>query len=519
VFDTLSNTTRLATHMSDSLGPDDVTQLTDPMVMRAKARVGQVLKEKWRLDALLGVGGMAAVYAVTHRNGSRAAIKVLHAELSTHHQVRARFLREGYVANAVGHDGAVRVTDDDVAEDGSAFLVMELLDGETLEDRRVRCGGHLGEDEVLCLADQLLDVLAAAHAKGVIHRDLKPENVFVTRTGQVKVLDFGIARLREVTSKSTATVSGATMGTPAFMSPEQARALWDEVDARSDLWAVGATMFNLLTGQVVHEGRTANEQLLHAMTKECPPLESILPTATPAVCHLINRALSFEKDRRWRDAGRMQEALQGAYHDRFGKPITTSPRLVVPESVPNRTLADSAVAPVLPRLPTTGQPVEAARSAPTVPGGAWNRRRLAVMAAGATGLIVSVTAVALVVSLMHRGSPANGLAVPMATPTAVAPASSAEASGAAVASSPPSTDVTEPPSAAVQTPPPPVVSAAPVAPAVASIGVPPVATATAMRATAAAPVALPPKGTNTNCNPPFTIDRVTGKKHFKAECL
>ncbi len=220
--------------MSDSLGPDEVTRLTDPMVMRAQTRVGQVIKEKWRLDVLLGVGGMAAVYAATHRNGSRVAIKLLHPELSTHHQVRARFLREGYVANAVGHDGAVRVTDDDIAEDGSAFLVMELLDGETLEDRRVRCGGQLGEDETLWLADQLLDVLAAAHAKGVIHRDIKPDNIFVTRAGQVKLLDYGIARLREVTSKSTATVSGATMGTPAFMSPEQARALWDEVDARSD---------------------------------------------------------------------------------------------------------------------------------------------------------------------------------------------------------------------------------------------------------------------------------------------
>ena len=253
--------------MSDSLGPDEVTRLTDPMVMRAQTRVGQVLKEKWRLDVLLGVGGMAAVYAATHRNGSRVAMKILHPELSTHHEVRTRFLREGYAANAVGHEGAVRVTDDDVAEDGSAFLVMELLDGETLEDRRIRSGGQLGEDEVLSVADQLLDVLVAAHAKGVIHRDIKPDNIFLTRSGQVKVLDFGIARLREVTSKSTATVSGATMGTPAFMSPEQARGLWDEVDGRSDLWAVGATMFNLLTGRVVHDGRTTNEQLLHAMTK------------------------------------------------------------------------------------------------------------------------------------------------------------------------------------------------------------------------------------------------------------
>jgi serine/threonine protein kinase len=123
-----------------------VTQFLDPMLLRARARVGTVLREKWRLDALLGFGGMAAVYSATHRNGSRVAVKILHPELSINAQVKTRFLREGYVANSVGHDGAVRVTDDDTADDGSAFLVMDLLDGETLEDRRMRFGGRLSED-------------------------------------------------------------------------------------------------------------------------------------------------------------------------------------------------------------------------------------------------------------------------------------------------------------------------------------------------------------------------------------
>jgi serine/threonine-protein kinase len=110
---------------------------------------------------------------------------------------------------------------------------MELLDGETLEDRRMRSGGRLSEDDVLSVADQLLDVLAAAHAKDIIHRDLKPENVFVTRDGRVRILDYGIARMRELSTASTATRSGATMGTPYYMAPEQARGLWDEVDGHS----------------------------------------------------------------------------------------------------------------------------------------------------------------------------------------------------------------------------------------------------------------------------------------------
>jgi serine/threonine-protein kinase len=183
---------------------DALTTFLDPMLMRARTRVGSVLREKWRLDALLGVGGMAAVYSATHRNGSRVAVKILHPELSVNVQVKTRFLREGYVANAVGHDGAVRVSDDDTAEDGAAFLVMELLDGETLEDRRMRFGGRLSEDEVLAMAEQLLDVLAAAHAKGVVHRDLKPENVFLTRAGQVKVLDFGNCPPRQARQRRAA---------------------------------------------------------------------------------------------------------------------------------------------------------------------------------------------------------------------------------------------------------------------------------------------------------------------------
>ena len=494
--------------MKDLLGDDDVTttttQLTDPVVMRAMTRIGQVLREKWRLDVLLGVGGMAAVYAVTHRNGSRAAIKLLHPELSTDHQVRTRFLREGYVANAVGHDGAVKVIDDDVAEDGSAFLVMELLDGETLEDRRLRCGGRLQEDDVLWVADQVLDVLAAAHAKGIIHRDIKPDNIFITRSGQVKVLDFGIARLREVTSKSTATKSGATMGTPAFMPPEQARGLWDEVDGRSDLWAVGATMWNLLTGQVVHEGRTANEQLLFAMTKEPPLLETVLANASLGVCHLINRSLTFAKERRWRDAARMQDALRNAYNDCFGQPITTSPRITIPDSVPNRTLANTvAPHPITPRLPTTARPVAATRNATTVPGAKSRRKLAVVIGSGLAAIAVTVTAVVLLLSgTPGDAAPAAGsserVTVQEVQPSArPAPTTSHDPSGAPSSSTPPTVSANDLPVA------------------------PPARPRSTVSPTRSAPAATTPRvqPSVVSCNPPFTIDRVTGKKHFKVECL
>ena len=278
----------------------------DPLVVRARSRLGTMLHDKWHLDVLLGVGGMAAVYAATHRNGSRAAIKVLHPEMSTNPVVRERFLWEGYAANAVGHEGTVKVLDDDAEEDGGLFLITELLDGETFEERRVRLGGRLPAEEVLFLADKLLDVLAAAHGKGIIHRDLKPENVFLTRAGNVKVLDFGIARLRQLSTAKSLTQSGTMIGTPAYMAPEHARGLSNDVDERSDLWSCGAMMFCLLSGRNVHEGRTVNEQLVNAITRPAPSLAAVLPTAPSAIVRVVDRALEFSKDMRW--AERRQDA-------------------------------------------------------------------------------------------------------------------------------------------------------------------------------------------------------------------
>ncbi|HEY2512095.1 MAG TPA: serine/threonine-protein kinase [Polyangiaceae bacterium] len=282
----------------------------DELTRRARARLRERLRDKWTLDALLGVGGMAAVYAATHRNGKRVAIKVLHRDVALSDDTRARFLREGYVANAVSHPGAVTVLDEDVTDDGAPFFVMDLFDGETL-DRRVRRQGPLPPGEVLAAADQLLDVLAAAHDKGIIHRDIKPENVFLTRDGTIKVLDFGIAHLREAAHR-THTIAGQAMGTPSFMPPEQARGRWEEVDARSDVWAVGATMYTLLTSHHVHEADTVNEVLLGAMAVPARPVASLRPELPEEVCAIVDRALAFDRADRWETAQAMQAAVRAA---------------------------------------------------------------------------------------------------------------------------------------------------------------------------------------------------------------
>jgi len=301
--------------------------LRDDLLERAKARVGMVLDGKWHLDSVLGIGGMATVYAATHRNQKRVAIKMLHPEVSVDKQVTTRFTREGYLANTVGHPGTVSVLDDDVAEDGAAFLVMELLEGQTL-DAMWEKSGTLPVGEVLLLTDQLLDVLIAAHAKGILHRDLKPENLFLTKEGQLKVLDFGIARLRELTAGQTAgsTRSGSLLGTPAFMAPEQARGRSQDVEERTDLWAVGATMYTLLSGKFVHEAETINEQLIQTATKPAEPITRLCPHLHESVARIVDRALAYERKDRWPNAREFQQAVRQAIPLAPAGPTLTRPR-------------------------------------------------------------------------------------------------------------------------------------------------------------------------------------------------
>jgi serine/threonine-protein kinase len=283
----------------------------DELAIRAAARIGTVLRGKYHLDRVLGIGGMAVVYAATHRNRKQFAVKVLNKELSFHADTQTRFLREGYVANSVDHPGSVAVLDDDVAEDGAAFLVMELLDGETVEQLWERSRRRVPLDVVLKIGHQLLDVLAAAHSNGIVHRDVKPANVFLTRTGQLKVLDFGIARLRDVAVRH-GTNSGILLGTPAFMAPEQALANASEIDARTDVWAVGATMYTLASGRIVHEASNAIQILMKAAQQPARSLGVLLPEAPFKILHVIDRALAFDKSARWPSAAAMRDAIADA---------------------------------------------------------------------------------------------------------------------------------------------------------------------------------------------------------------
>ncbi len=277
---------------------------------RAEQRLGTTLRRgKYTLERLLGVGAMGAVFAATHRNGSRVAVKILHAELSCVEDVRQRFLCEGYFANRVRHPGLVRVIDDDVDDDGSTFLVMELLAGVTLLQKWESAGRQLPLLHVGAILDAILDVLEAVHAEGLVHRDIKPENVFLTAS-DLKLLDLGVARLIEEHLRLTA--SGQMMGTPEFVAPEQAAGRIGDIDPRTDIYSVGAMAFALLTGRFVHEGRGPIETMVFAATRPARSLFDVWPAVPPLVANVVDVALAFEKDKRWPSASAMRTALHSS---------------------------------------------------------------------------------------------------------------------------------------------------------------------------------------------------------------
>ncbi|WP_437525571.1 serine/threonine-protein kinase [Sorangium sp. So ce726] len=280
-----------------------MSEAEEEEIQRLRARVGTTLHGKWRIDALIGAGGMAAVYAATHHVGHRVAIKILHPESAVSRELRARFEQEALAAARLGHPAAVQVHDIDVTERGEPFLVMELLDGESLRERVLRLG-TISLIELLAHMDTLLEVIKAAHDAGIVHRDIKPDNLFVTRDGRLKVLDFGIARMKQGGS-GLKTRTGAVLGTTSYMAPEQI--LGRNVDGRADLYAVGATMFTVLANRRVHDddGLTEGELLVKRGTTPAPPLLTVAPGVDPRVARVVDRALAFQVERRYPDAQTM----------------------------------------------------------------------------------------------------------------------------------------------------------------------------------------------------------------------
>lgn len=283
--------------------------MTEPLT-RARRRVDSILCRRWHLDRVLGGGDTSVVYAGSARGRRKrlAAIRVLHPEFSADDVIRARFFREGYMSNQVPHPATVRTIAHGQAEDGSAFLVMDLVPGETLRERLTQ--GPLPLTVALSIADQLLDVLVSAHAHGIAHRGLAPHHLILEPSGRLRVLDFGGARLRDVTAGSGRV--GSFSGPIGYAPPEQVRGYAAPDDPRCDLHAVGAILYHLLCGRRVHEAVTSSEQIARTISAPPPSIGDAAPHLPPAVVAVVDTALRYLPEERWPDAPTMQQALRQA---------------------------------------------------------------------------------------------------------------------------------------------------------------------------------------------------------------
>ncbi len=267
---------------------------------------GMTIDNKYRLEDMIGRGGMGVVYRAEHIGLRRkVAVKVLLRGHGAGSDAKKRFDREARAAGRLGHPNIVQVFDLGTLPDGSPYLVMELLEGEPLSNRLAIEGG-LPIPEACEIVGEVLSALEAAHAGGIVHRDLKPDNVFLTSDGRVKILDFGISKQTDETMSLTRT--GAVVGTPYYLAPEQARGE-RAVDVRVDLWAAGVLAFECLTGMLPFAADNYNALLAKILTGRPTPPAQIRPSISPQLEAVVMMALAFDPENRFQSAAEMRQAL------------------------------------------------------------------------------------------------------------------------------------------------------------------------------------------------------------------
>ena len=278
--------------------------------------IGSILSDTYEIVRVLGEGGMGAVWEASHLRlpGKRCAVKVLHAQASADPEAYARFRREADIASRIGHPNIIEVLDWNTLPSGSPYLVLEYLEGEDLAARLAR--GPVPLDDALAITRQIGSALKAAHANQVVHRDLKPANVFLVPrevdgniVDHVKVLDFGISKIRN--SQTVQTQDAVLLGTPQYMAPEQALGKNAEIDGRTDVFALAAVLYEMLSGRPPFLGSSLAEVVFKVVYEPATPLQQLVPSVPPAVAKAVERAMQKSAADRFPDVSAFIEAVTG----------------------------------------------------------------------------------------------------------------------------------------------------------------------------------------------------------------
>jgi serine/threonine protein kinase len=281
----------------------------------ANALIGQTFNEMYRIVRQIGTGGMGAVYESVHTRlaNKKFAIKMLHASIAQDAEVFQRFRREAEIATELGHPNIVEVSDFNITPDGSPYMVMEFLDGEDLA-ARLQKRGPVTLEQLVRLTAEICSALEAAHGAGIVHRDLKPQNIFLCkklgRDDFVKIVDFGISKVKD--SSSVVTRDHSLMGTPFYMSPEQADGLVQQIDHRTDIFALGAILWEMLTGRMAFEAPTISGAMYKVVHVDAPEVHTLRPDVPPTVSMVLRRAMAKQKEWRYGSVGELAYELANA---------------------------------------------------------------------------------------------------------------------------------------------------------------------------------------------------------------
>ena len=382
-----------------------------------------LLDQRYRIVRLLGEGGMGAVYLGEHVGLRRpVAVKLLHAQFANRDDVVKRFQREAQAAAAIRHPNIVEVFDVGVSTGGEPYLVMEYLEGEGLRELMTR-NRRIDLPAASAVLEPVLSALAAAHRQGIIHRDLKPENIFLAfRANEprvVKLIDFGISKLTAAGTDHFRTQTGFVLGTPMYMSPEQARGA-AALDHRTDLYAAGTMLFEMLTGELPFASENFNEFFAKLLTEEARPARAVYPELPLDVEAFLRKALRKDPAQRFASADEMLEALHAlSGHARDSEQL----RLLGGEPT-TRTFAAGELGAAAPAAPPSAMPTPAGVEREAVTVADQPRRRHSPLVLGAAAVVLALLTVIGVLWLSGKEPGASKSVAPPPTAASSAAAES-----------------------------------------------------------------------------------------------